>query len=572
MGQTHTMLVDLYKATGGDVLDQILGRLSWRDFLNVAKTGLSLHRILQGSETWKQSHWEGNRTLDCVFRHRRNVFITGPGGVGKSYTLSRIRHHARVNGLKCVFSSTTACSAALIGGVTVHSLFGTGLYKNLSSFIDSKRGLGASNGTGKVANLLRTIDILVIDEVSMQGERLLEILDFIARRARRSELPFGGMQVIFSGDLYQLPPIQEKRAFLSPVWRGLRLVMHEFCHSVRHAGDLQYHRFLSRMRQGDMIPQDRLLMASREGLVVPDHAIRLYATNVEAAEHNEREYARVEGSETVIRANDVAVVYEKAIPPARRGRWEATGAITTDTLIEELHKQLYRFPTLLRLKRGAQYYITYNINPNEGLINGASCVFEGMGQGARGPVVMVRLNSDPSKLHAIPSVKTTTRHIVDGTTYGLCRSQYPLKLGYAVTIHYSQGATLTCAYMDASKVTSCSQFYVGLSRVPSLECIYLAGASERAFKASPQVKRFYAMASRSHAPFSRPSLRELGCIDARDPRDPNAPAIIPDPVAPTPSPYALPIRSKNIPRAPRKTKNPVRDRSSPPSTRQPLAG
>lgn len=511
-----SLFIDLYRSTGYDVLDSLLACMDWPTFLALMKTSASTHAILRGCGSWQQSHWEGNRALNTIFRQRRNVFLTGGGGVGKSHTVGRIMHHAKALGLKAACVSTTAASAALIGGITLHSFFGIGLYKNMSSFLASPRGIAASKGGNDTAKAIKELDILVVDEVSALGANVLALADYVARKAKGRELPFGGLQIVAVGDLYQLPPVREKRAIGSHIWRELDLLLHEFTHSVRQSGDLRFRHLLHRAREGHLTPGDRIMLAEREDLALPEGITYLYSTNMETKAHNRQEYDKVDAEESILPAIDMAMEYIPPLAPNMAGKWEPTIAVTVDQLRADLKKQLYRLPTKLRCKQGAQYYITCNINQNEGIINGAACTLLGIEfDVVYGEVAKVRLHKSGNVV-IVPPVRNSFRTLVDGKTYALRRDQIPLKLGYAMTIHYSQGATLDKAYMDYTRVNSCAQFYVGLSRVRDIGSLYLKGFSGKRFVASQEVRTYYRTARRSHVPYEAPTLEYLDELEERD--------------------------------------------------------
>ena len=164
---------------------------------------------------------EQQLALDKIM-NGESIFITGPGGSGKSYLLEALQKEFKRVGKEIAITALTGCAALLLGtnAKTLHSWAGIGLGKdNVDTIISSI----VMNGRKKKA-WLKT-DCLVIDEVSMMTPQLLEVLDCVGRRVRKTrDKPMGGLQVVLVGDFYQLPPVSNGKcqfAFESPVWNQL---------------------------------------------------------------------------------------------------------------------------------------------------------------------------------------------------------------------------------------------------------------------------------------------------------------------------------------------------------------
>ncbi len=454
-----------------DVFNNIIvNYLSGRDYIMLKCTSKEMIKLMPHS--WQNSEEIGNKILTRSIIQRKNAFITGPGGCGKTHTIKRILYHAEKLDLKIALLSTTGISASYIDGVTLHSFFGIGKFKNIEALAQRKMG-------DAVKARIKNLHFIIIDEVSMCGEKTFILIDYRCREATGIDKPMGGIPMILSGDFYQLPPVMDKLLFNGKLWRKMHFKMYKFEVSVRHKGDALFFNILNRVRKGESTTRDIKLLKSRNGLLPPVDdgikAIYMFSNNEEANNKNQQEYAKVEGIETLAPAVDTVM---KKVGKS----WSTTNDYTVIQARKETAIQTHKTPELLGLKVGAQYYITVNVNQKKKLLNGTACIFMGMNGGE----AVVTYAGGIANL----SMKLFTFRFAHGG-YALYRMQYPLKLGYAMTIHYSQGATLERAVIDTSKVFGSAQVYVALSRLTSLEGVYFIGFKGKHIRANKQVKEFY---------------------------------------------------------------------------------
>jgi len=429
-------------------------------------------------------------------QRRRNLFITGSAGTGKSHVLQFLVQECRQASRhqKLGVCAPTGVAAINVGGSTLHSYFGIGL------------------GTGSLAKLVQKVQdnaeakkrinetaILIVDECSMLSSQLLEVLDGVAREVRRNgryrEEPFGGMQVIFFGDFFQLPPIVKGNGgdpwrpfcFDSPVWSELGLTEHTTVElkEVQRQKNNEFVDLLNKVRIGQIDEGDirnlnaRCLISENHPLptdgIVPT---RLYVLNRDVDSVNESRLAELEGEEVVCKARDI---WRTKMPTG-------TLASVKKKMAESLRMEL---PDEVKLKVGAQVMLIRNKDLENNLVNGSRGVVVGFEQGRGRETFIPIVRFDTGLVTRIPPVESV-RYNPDGGEGCLVRLQTPLKLAWAMTVHKSQGTTLTRALLDISSAFEYGQCYVALSRVRSLEGLWLERPARlRDIKVSPQVLDFH---------------------------------------------------------------------------------
>jgi len=441
--------------------------------------------------TMEQRHAAGL----CLDLHRpANVFITGAAGTGKSHVLKYIIQELQKRQSKYGVCAPTGVAAINVGGSTLHSFFGIGL------------------GTGSLPSLIKKVtknkeamkridgtDVLCIDECSMLSSDLLETLDALVREVRQDgkfkEVPFGGMQIIAVGDFFQLPPIyrgddmdSEWRPFCfdSPVWSDLGLTKNklELNEVQRQGNDKRFVQFLNMVRIGNV--NERILEDfNAKCKVSASHPLptdgivptRLYVLNKDVDSENHARLAELKGKEIICKASNE---WKETMPVG-------TLASVKRNMKDSIEKEM---PEEIRLKVGAQVMLTRNKDLERNLFNGSRGVVESFVQDSEGdPIPIVRFDcgvvENISKAEAV-------RYNPDGGDGCLVRKQIPLKLAWAMTVHKSQGTTLTRCLLDISSTFEFGQVYVALSRVRSLDGLWLERPAKcHNVMASPQVLDFY---------------------------------------------------------------------------------
>jgi ATP-dependent DNA helicase PIF1 len=411
-----------------------------------------------------------------------NVAMTGCGGTGKSHVIKQLAValgptlEAKLGRNPNIhITALTGCAALLLGSnaSTLHSWSGIGLGKE-----DVADLVWKIQRNGKAKKNWKLCDLLVIDEISMLTKDLLEKLDDIGRRMRRCDKPFGGIQLLLVGDFCQLPPVKELNfAFESARWSTIVPKVIELV-EVQRQKDPVFQEILRGARRGQLSKESETLLRGRMGLDWKGHKIRptlLFPKNAEVDMINDANLKALKGPLKVLEAG---FTYGDLKTAAR-----------TNTKSEDFKRSLSAldrdssYKDKLLLAEGAQVMLIANLDIGSGLVNGSRGVVVGFQEKDGAPMVEF-LNG--SRL-------PVSQHKWEVPGYpGVFRTQYPLRLAWACTIHKAQGATLDSALIDIGLNTfEYGQAYVALSRVKSLESLYIHDLNPKAFLLNPKVAAFY---------------------------------------------------------------------------------
>ena len=388
-----------------------------------------------------------------------NVFLTGAPGAGKTYVLNQFVRRAERSGKRVAVTASTGIAATHIGGTTIHSWSGLGIRDSLTQ--TDLQWLGANDRLIKRYN---NTDILVIDEVSMLHGQRLDMVNVACKLLRQNEAPFGGLQVVLVGDLFQLPPVSRDREVFdfvhtSVAWTELNPAICYLNEQHRQQGSDGLLELLEAMRRGDVNELHEVLLRDRLEEHPPEANVvtRLFAHNVDVDIINNQQLAALD-------------------MPSRTFRMRTKGGRAK---IEQLTKSVLA-PEALELKVGAEVMFVAN-NFGEGFANGS----RGQVIDFKGDLPVVRL--------AAGRMITVEPHSWNLSEDGRVRaevSQLPLRLAWAITIHKSQGMSLDAAEVDLSRAFTPGMGYVALSRVRSLPGLYLRGVNNMALAMHPVIHKF----------------------------------------------------------------------------------
>lgn len=398
------------------------------------------------------------KTAMEVLKTGRNVFLTGSAGTGKTYLLNQYIEYLRNRKINPVVLAPTGIAASHINGMTIHSFFGLGVKEKVNDglikFLIKQKF---------IQNRLSQLEVLIIDEVSMISPDLFEAIDRILRKFKKSSQPFGGVQVVLSGDFFQLPPISKNLREEKFIWQTLLWGSADFkiCYlkeKFRH-DDSDLVNILDEIRSGAVSSETRELFEScyqREfsnGLKVT----RLYTHNADVDRINEEELNRLEGEEFCFDS-------ENEGPKKHRERIFKTSLVASE----------------LKLKVGALVIFVKN-NYEKGYINGTLGKVVGFDDYGNEPIVKIFSGRKILAKRERWEVENDKNEVVATVR------QIPLRLAWALTVHKSQGMTLDGAEIDLSKTFEIGQGYVALSRIRSIEGLRLLGINDIALMVDKMV-------------------------------------------------------------------------------------
>jgi ATP-dependent DNA helicase PIF1 len=388
-----------------------------------------------------------------------SAFLTGAPGAGKTYVLNQFIREATRAGKNVATTASTGIAATHIGGTTIHSWSGLGIKDFLTDW-DRER----LQSTERLVKRYNAADILVIDEVSMLHGQRLNMVNEVAKLLRKSDKPFGGLQVILVGDLFQLPPVSRNAmqvdfAHLSLAWQELGPKICYITEQHRVGQGDQLLDLLQAMRRGDVNELHEEVLRERMREKRPGDLVvtRLYSHNMDVDSINDKHLKDIQ---------DGGKIYQM----------QTSGQAPK---IETLVKSVLA-PESLELKIGAEVMFVANNFPL-GFVNGT-----------RGRVIDFIDNLPVVALANGKEIKVE-RHSWKLEEDGKTRAevaQLPLRLAWAITIHKSQGMSLDAAEIDLSRSFTPGMGYVALSRVRSMDGVYLNGVNNMALQLHPLIFEF----------------------------------------------------------------------------------
>lgn len=413
-----------------------------------------------------------NYALQFVNQTNRSIFITGRAGTGKTTLLREI--------VKTTFKNTaivapTGIAALNAGGVTIHSLFQLpfaafvpGIRDNITSHsirVEDRHTLRRHfKMSGLKKAVLRNLELLIIDEVSMLRPDLLDGIDFMLQTVRRDGRPFGGIQVLYIGDLLQLPPVikQDEWSVLRSYYAG-RFFFHAHViqrqpplyielTKIYRQTDRQFISILNNLRNNEISKDDVIALNK---YVDPNFTLEKNPGYIMLTTHN----AKADAINSQSLDNLVGKLYTYDVE-----------------IVDDFPEKIYPVDPELKLKIGAQImFIKNDSSPDKNYFNGKTGFIKSLSSreitvefpDEKKTIEVERYEWQNIRYYVNPSTKEIAEEILG--TY----VQYPIKLAWAITVHKSQGLTFDKAALDVSQVFLPGQAYVALSRLRSLNGLIL---------------------------------------------------------------------------------------------------
>jgi len=378
-----------------------------------------------------------------------NVFLTGPAGSGKTFLLQKYIKYLKQNGKGVGVTASTGIAATHMNGITIHSWSGLGIKDEVS-----KEDVNKILKKRFIKKRFENTGVLIIDEISMLSAYQFDSINFICQAFKNSSLPFGGMQIVCSGDFFQLPPIERegripKFVYESNVWNNMNIKICYLEEQYRQKEEDKLLELLNHIRNNRIQEAKNILMTGSFGGALNNiEPAKLYTHNVDVDAINYTELSKISEEESFY--------------------FMKTGG---NKHVVEALKRGCLAPEKLVLKRGAKVMFVKN-NFEEDYVNGTMGKVADYENGL--PIIKI---SDGRHIKAdFASWKAEE----DGQIKAEI-SQIPLRLAWAITVHKSQGMNLDAAEIDLSKSFVEGMGYVALSRLRSLNGLKLAGMNEMSF-------------------------------------------------------------------------------------------
>lgn len=404
-----------------------------------------------------------------ILKTGANVFLTGEPGAGKTYLLREYIKYLRSHGIEPAITASTGIAATHIGGMTIHSWSGIGIKTKLD-----KNDLNKITSSPYIVKRVLRTKVLIIEEVSMLTGETLSMVEAVCREINQNSKPFGGIQVILTGDFFQLPPVVKREidkntqttliekssthfAYDSPAWTKLNPTICYLTEQHRQEDGI-FLNLLSAIRSNTFSRNHLRHIETRitDSKRAPDGVPKLFSHNADVDRINDEVLAKLPGEPHIF------TIFSQG----------------PDILVEILKKGCLS-PEILYLKVNASVMFTKN-NQKEGFVNGTLGIVEEFDKSSGNPIVKLR----NGQRIEVPPMDWT---IEENGKVRAQISQLPLRLAWAITVHKSQGMSLDAAVMDLSGVFEFGQGYVALSRVRRLSGLFILGWNAQTFQVHPEI-------------------------------------------------------------------------------------
>ena len=385
-----------------------------------------------------------------IVKNNKNLFLTGSAGTGKSYTIKKIIEYFERIDRNYALTALTGCAASLINGSTLHSYLYLGINKKLDEIYKDILKYRPKY------NKLKSLETLIIDEISMMNNELIELVDSLLKMIKNNNKPFGGIQLILIGDFHQLPPINGNYCFTSDIWEKLNLRKVILTELIRQKDDIELQEILEEIRTGKLSDKSYEKLNNLKNTVFNGEIkpTKLYPINVNVDKINESAFKKL-----LKKNNNEYKSYE--------------------AYSKYPDKNIRNYDVSLTLN--AQIMVIRNIAVESHLVNGTRGIVIGLNENS----VMIKDIND--RIHTINYY--TDINIMNSKNN---ISFMPLKLAYAISIHKSQGSSIDCLELDlGDDIFVSGQAYTALSRATNLKNIKINNLEKNSFFINKKILEFY---------------------------------------------------------------------------------
>ena len=385
-----------------------------------------------------------------IVKNNENLFLSGSAGTGKSFTIKNIVEYLEENKINYGLTALTGCAASLINGQTLHSYLLLGINKSL---IDIYNDL--SRKFIPKFKSLKSLNTLIIDEISMMSNELLELIDELFKMIKSNTLPFGGIQVIMVGDFHQLPPIKGNYCFTSPSWDVLNMNNVILTDLIRQKDDLVLQEILEELRTGKMSDKTfEILKSLNKTKFIGDiKPTKLFPVNNNVDKINNKEFQKL------VKINEDNTTTYKAMANYK---------------IDNIDN----FDICLTLN--AQIMVIRNLSVENHLVNGTRGIVVGLLDKC---VIIKDMNNNIHNINYYTDLTKNKKNYI---------SFMPLKLAYAISIHKSQGSSIDCLELDlGDDIFVAGQTYTALSRATNIKNIRIINIEKNSFFVNKKIIDFY---------------------------------------------------------------------------------
>lgn len=392
------------------------------------------------------------------FKKGLNIFLSGEAGTGKTVTIKEIIKHCKYNNINYGITASTGAAAILINGNTLHSFLGIGDGSADLNFLYNRCLYKYKN----IYKRLNELDVLIIDEISMISEEIFTKISKYLSFIRSKVKPFGGIQMLICGDFYQLPPVNGKYCFESEIWDKCNFSYELLKKNYRQSCDNKLQSILTNIRNNNLTKEDIDILEKCKYTRFINDIIptKIFSKNYIVNDINESYFKK-----QLEKVNYNQYIYHTEYKNTK----------------SKNYCDKYGIPDKVTLCTGLQVILNTNIDTSKYLVNGLRGIIVSLDE--TGIYIKTQIHSMNIRINKVKILRE------DNT---ICYNIMPVILGYAITVHKSQGITLDAAEIDVGdNIFEYGQAYTALSRIKSIDSLKIINVNKKAFMNNQKVVDFY---------------------------------------------------------------------------------